>query len=158
MTAARRIATAAQRNCRHAARRARPVQTVHVLVALCGSSVLLQRRPPQGIWGGLMCLPQFETPSALKRAARALGCSGAALEVLPPRRHELTHLSLAIEPYRLRLEGTAGKARSARDHDTAAQRWFTPKAAEEAGMPVPHRRLLEEAACTDASRARAKSR
>jgi A/G-specific adenine glycosylase len=116
-----------------------------VLVALRGASVLLQRRPPQGIWGGLMCLPQFETMAALQRAARELDGGGAALEALVPRRHELTHLSLAIEPYRLVLAGGARASRRASAQDAADGRWLTLQAAAKAGMPVPHRRLLDEA-------------
>jgi A/G-specific adenine glycosylase len=123
--------------------RARPIQTVHVLVALRGRSVLLQRRPPKGIWGGLMCLPQFDTSAALKRAARDLDPGKAPLQALPPRRHELTHLTLAIEPHRLQASGTG---RSVHAGQLADARWFTLKSAARAGMPAPHRRLLAEAA------------
>jgi A/G-specific adenine glycosylase len=126
--------------------RERPLRTAHVLVALSGRSVLLHKRAPEGIWGGLVCLPQFESLAALKRAAQSLGTGKARLEAMPPRRHELTHLSLAIKAYRLQPPHAARAA----GLDAAA--WFTLEDAGRAGMPVPHRRLLAEAV---ADRARA---
>jgi len=119
-------------------RRARPVRPSHVLVALAGEAVLLQRRPADGIWGGLMCLPEFGSRTALVRRARSLATGEATLAPLAPRRHALTHLTLAIEPY-LAVAAWATPAREA-----GAARWVPLDAIDRAGLPAPHRTLLIE--------------
>jgi A/G-specific adenine glycosylase len=119
------------------ARRERPVRRAHVLIAVAGRAALLQRRGPDGIWGGLMCLPEFGSKAALTRRARLLGAS-APLVPLPPRRHLLTHLELAIQPYLAVLDSASlvGKA--------VALRWVALDQIDRAGLPAPHRALLQE--------------
>jgi A/G-specific adenine glycosylase len=129
------------------ARRQRPVRPAHVLVALAQGAVLLQRRRGDGIWGGLMCLPQFASKAALLRRARALGAGDAPVVALPARRHTLTHLTLAIEPYlaltpgptAAKQDGGGGSARSA-----DARRWVALDRIDQAALPAAHRQLLRE--------------
>jgi A/G-specific adenine glycosylase len=119
------------------ARRERPVRPSHVLIALAGQAVLLQRRKADGIWGGLMCLPEFRSKASLLRRARALGLDPVAGAPLAPRRHALTHLTLAIEPV-----VAAGPASRARDADP--RRWVALDRIDQAALPAPHRVLLRE--------------
>jgi A/G-specific adenine glycosylase len=120
-------------------RRDRPVRLAHVLVAVDGKTVLLQRRSADGIWGGLMCLPEFESKAALVRRARSLGTGPVPLAALPHRRHALTHLTLAIEPY-LALTRRAG----ARASQTERWRWVSFGEIDRAALPAPHLALLRE--------------
>jgi A/G-specific adenine glycosylase len=117
--------------------RERPVRHAHVLVAVDGRAVLLQQRKAAGIWGGLMCLPEFESKAALVRRARALGADCLALTSLPPRRHVLTHLTLAIEP-------VVALTRVPRKDRTERERWVPLRDVEQAALPAPHRTLLRE--------------
>ena len=116
----------------------RPVRKAFVLAALAGTRVLLQRRAGDGIWGGLMCLPEFGSKAALVRRARALATGATALLSLPTRRHALTHLTLAIEPY------LATTGRTAPACEPRAARWVPLDAIDRAGLPAPHRALLKE--------------
>jgi A/G-specific adenine glycosylase len=120
------------------ARGDRPVRQAHVLVALDGRAVLLQRRDAKGIWGGLMCLPQFESKAALLRRARSLGATRWPLASLQPRRHALTHLTLAIEPYVALAHGAACEGGTDRWH------WMSFDEIDRAALPAPHRTLLHE--------------
>jgi A/G-specific adenine glycosylase len=120
-------------------RRDRPVRLAHVLVAVDGKAVLLQRRSADGIWGGLMCLPEFESKAALVRRARSLGTGPVPLAALPHRRHALTHLTLAIEPY-LALTRRAGAQAS----QTERWRWVSFGEIDRAALPAPHLALLRE--------------
>ena len=153
------VCTRVQPNCRHCpvkascqahrvdrtaelptarASRERPVRSAHVLVALAAGAVLLQQREPQGIWGGLLCLPEFASKTALLRRARLLGAGPRSLVSLPPRRHALTHLTLAIEPY---LAVTERAAPAAESHSS---RWVALGRIDQAPLPAPHRALLRE--------------
>jgi A/G-specific adenine glycosylase len=85
-------------------RRARPLRhTRMLLLRNAAGAVLLERRPPQGIWGGLWCPPELGEEPATAWAARVLG---AAIETVPPLaavRHGFTHFELEIEPLPARI-------------------------------------------------------
>ena len=119
-------------------RRERPVRSAHVLIALAGKAVLLQQREATGIWGGLLCLPEFASRAALQRCARSLGATRQSLLSLPPRRHALTHLTLAIEPFVAVTEAAPPAAES------GAARWVALGTIDHAPLPAPHRALLLE--------------
>lgn len=97
-----------------------------------GEHVLLERRPPTGIWGGLLSLP--EGISLLPR----LGLVGAELESLPSRKHVFTHFELEIQPLVCRVEHVPVFA------GEPALEWLPIDAAIELGVPVPVARLLGE--------------
>lgn len=107
-------------------------------------SVWLERRPATGIWGGLYCLPVFESEEALlaflpkKLLART--------EVLPPFRHVLTHKDLHLSPV---IAGFAATQKMPSAHEGADSEsesygaWFTPADWPALGLPAPIRKLLE---------------
>nr|WP_203594609.1 A/G-specific adenine glycosylase [Wenzhouxiangella limi] len=88
--------------------------------------VLLQRRPPSGIWGGLWCLPEGDDSHEISDAA-----------VPPPIDHEFTHFSLHMRFSRAMSEATADLVA-----DEQSQ-WFHPDEALQAGLPRPIRRVVE---------------
>ncbi len=57
--------------------------------------VLLERRPPAGIWGGLWCLPADDDGVPLMER---LGLAELGLSKLPVLRHQLTHMRMEIQP------------------------------------------------------------
>ena len=109
-------------------RKERPVREEKFLIVRddCGR-VLLQRRPPSGIWGGLWSLPEFT----------AHGHGVTRLESLGPAlRHEFSHFSLWLEPVGAQLATN----RLAEDDDLD---WHTVEQALALGLPQPVRRLIE---------------
>src|SRR6202040_1846121 len=89
--------------------RERPVRKVFMLVATReDGSVLLERRPESGIWGGLWCLPEFTTASAA--AAFISNTLGTALapQPLAGLEHTFTHFDLTITPLLVRCPAPAG--------------------------------------------------
>jgi len=66
-----------------------------------------------------MCLPEFRSKAVLLRRARALGLDPVAGAPLAPRRHALTHLTLAIEPV---VAAGRPRERATRIHG-AGSRW-----------------------------------
>ena len=62
-------------------------------------AVLLERRPPSGVWGGLWSFPECamdEDPA--KTSAERFGLSATVTRVLSTRQHGFTHFRLEIEP------------------------------------------------------------
>jgi A/G-specific adenine glycosylase len=100
--------------------------------------VLLQRRPPTGIWGGLWSLPECadEAEFALWRDENlAAGDSG---EPLAPIKHSFSHYQLLIQPFYIVQQGA-----SQRVADDGMMAWQPLSQLERLGLPAPVRRLLK---------------
>ncbi len=113
----------------------RPERRRHLLVTLHRRAVLVEQRAPSGIWGGLLSLPEFATPAALRAGARSLG-SGAP-RALAPRRHGFTHFTLLFTPHVLELPGPRAPA-------PAGQRWLPLRRIDSAPLPAPILSLLRD--------------
>jgi A/G-specific adenine glycosylase len=110
----------------------------HFVLVCAGDRVLLERRPPRGIWGGLWTPPEFsDTESAAAFLATRFGVAEPSRR-LPKFRHAFTHFDLDIEPWVLEFEGGAAEAA---DSDA---RWHELASIETVGLPAPVARLLEE--------------
>jgi A/G-specific adenine glycosylase len=107
--------------------------------------LLLEQRPPLGIWGGLQSLPELErlggNPEAadwLVEARAVLADIGEIAEcsVLPEFLHAFTHFRLRVTPLKISL---------ARRYWMAAQdsyHWRAIDTLERAALPSPVRKLL----------------
>ena len=124
----------APRPVKHRARR----RAVFLVARDADGALLLQRRPPTGVWGGLWCLPEFADLDQAREWSR--GALGAAPErgSLKPFTHGFTHFDLVIEPVQVEIERGA----ETRIADTDAIDWHTPAQANRRGLPAPIRRLL----------------
>jgi A/G-specific adenine glycosylase len=119
-------------------RAARRLRMAHFVLVCAGDRVLLERRPPRGIWGGLWTPPEFsDTESAAAFLATRFGVAEPSRR-LPKFRHAFTHFDLDIEPWVLEFEGGAAEAA---DSDA---RWHELASIETVGLPAPVARLLEE--------------
>lgn len=127
-----------------APRRARARHTRHVfmLVAMRGDGcVLLERRPASGIWGGLWCLPEFETDVAARDYA-GLYLSETRLQPQPLEaiEHAFTHFDLVVAPLLASCLGPAGVMEGP---DTV---WYNAREPAAIGLPAPIKTLLERIA------------
>ncbi len=120
--------------------RARRLREVFMLAALrADGSVLLERRRDRGIWGGLWCLPEFETAErAAEFAARALPGLAARPLPLAPLEHAFTHFDLVIRPLLAHCADGGGAP------DPARHLWYRLHAPARLGLPAPVRALLEQ--------------
>ncbi len=122
-------------------RRDLPVRQVQMLLVRDeGNRFLLERRPPQGIWGGLWGLPELalgEDP--LGWCERAGMGEVRAGRTLPSRRHTFTHFHLEIRPREILLN-RAG----CRLADGDRLLWHDPRRPGRHGLAVPVARILDE--------------
>lgn len=104
-------------------------------------SVWLEKRPASGIWGGLYCLPVFESDDLLK--AQLPSPLHARLEALPHFVHVLTHKDLHLSPWVAGfMPGQAMPGTTSLDG--AAGAWFGPLDWPGLGLPAPIRKLLAQ--------------
>ncbi len=111
-------------------------QTTMLMVTSPAGEILLEQRPPTGIWGGLWSLPEAtEEPAGW--CARELGATVASVEPMPSLRHTFTHFHLDITPLRVTLA-----QHPAAIMDGARRLWYNPAAPARIGMPAAVLKLL----------------
>jgi A/G-specific adenine glycosylase len=119
----------------------KPVRKRQLLILLdCKDNILLQQRPPSGIWGGLWSLPECpEDQHSEAWCRRNLGISAKQLHKLKIRRHSFSHFHLEITPVLLRVE----KPRKA-VMDEPGLVWYNLSKPEDLGLAAPVSHILQE--------------
>ncbi|MBI3144255.1 MAG: A/G-specific adenine glycosylase [Pseudogulbenkiania sp.] len=121
-------------------KKAVPTRYTVMMLAVHQGRVWLERRPPRGIWGGLLSLPEFESSCAIEQWKSERG-TGDLLPAWPELEHVFSHYRLIITPQPLRLDALAGRV--AREENGG---WLSLAEAPDAGVPAPVRRLLQKMA------------
>lgn len=117
-------------------------------------SILLTRRAPSGVWGGLWCLPEIpgesdvsdggvdnDSAGARRWVARQLGFTTRPADSPPSFYHCFSHYRLQICPLRLVITGQ--DSNRCREHP-AAHRWYNAGDEREPGLPAPIKTLLQD--------------
>ncbi len=110
---------------------------IAMLVVLSKGEVLLEKRPPTGIWGGLWSLPEGspdEDPATI--LSRDWGLTARGAEPLPEFAHAFTHYTLEVVPWRITL------ARPARLAEGREATWLALDEVGGAALPSPVKKLL----------------
>jgi A/G-specific adenine glycosylase len=120
-----------------------PERSAVLLLLMVGDEILLEKRPPIGIWGGLWSSPQFDDElSARAHCATLLAADNhnsqaATIEALPLFVHVFTHFKLHINPWLIQLKR---KPQLAAEPGTI---WLSVDDALNAAIPQPIRILLQ---------------
>ncbi|MFT5720121.1 MAG: A/G-specific adenine glycosylase [Motiliproteus sp.] len=104
--------------------------------------VLLRQRPPVGLWGGLWCLPEFDSPQALQAYLEAHWGASLAGQPLPDFRHTFSHFHLQIQPLVVMLGEERGEQRSGVQE--SADCWYDLDQPPQLGLAAPVKRLLSQ--------------
>jgi A/G-specific adenine glycosylase len=107
-------------------RNKRPERKTSMLLLVRDGEVLLEKRPPTGVWGGLWCFPEIDPGSE----------KPAGMRRLPVLRHEFTHFTLNITPLLCILDSASPCAAE------PGRIWLPVEEAIGAAVPAPVRRLL----------------
>jgi len=114
-----------------------PERTSSFALITDGTRLLLERRPPSGLWGGLLVPPEGDPADIL--AARCL--QATELRELEELKHAFTHFRLTLRPVLCRVAAPPMLGESGRE-------WVPLAQAATAGVPTPIakliRRLLKE--------------
>ena len=104
-------------------KKALPERRANWLVVQEGDAVLLEKRPPSGIWGGLWCFPEGPDDAVPRDA-----------QPLEPLMHTFSHFRLHIQP--LQVDEAAAVA----DRETL---WYNTAEPQNLGLAAPVRKLLD---------------
>ena len=120
-------------------RKALPVKATQMLILHTHTGeVLLEQRPPQGIWGGLWSLPELASGDDALTYCRLKFGEPQKLDQWPELRHTFSHYHLDITPVRVQLSEQP-PAISENDR----QLWYNPGQPANIGLAAPVKRLLE---------------
>jgi len=116
-------------------RKVLPERATTLILLTDGQRVLVERRPPAGIWGGLLTLPEGASAGAAEFARRH-GCRLLDTHALPVLKHTFTHFRLDIQALLCRVDVSAQRV------SEAGWQWLEYAAIESAALPTPIRSLL----------------
>ena len=116
-----------------------PVKRTRMLLVHSEGAVLLMRRPPAGIWGGLWSFHELGADADPKNWCRErFGVAPRSCVYRPVLRHTFSHFHLDIEPVELELS-----KRAVRVADDESEYWYRPGGPKRLGLAAPVKRLLQ---------------
>ena len=114
--------------------------TKMLLIINPDGDVFLEKRPTEGIWGGLWSFPEIDVEDDPKWVLRKkLSASTNTIQSLDGFRHTFSHYHLDINPVILSL-----KRHPRRIMDSQSCVWYNPHKNAELGFAAPVKRLLRE--------------
>lgn len=115
-----------------------PEKSTIMIIPKINHKVLMEKRPPAGIWGGLWCFLEVnnmnELPALLKQHQLTLKDSQA----WQPFRHTFSHFHLDIQP--VLVECLAASSQEVHDH--SEQKWYDLTQEESVGLAASTQKLL----------------
>ena len=110
-----------------------------MLVIVCAGEVLLEKRPPSGIWGGLWSLPEAPARTRPSQAMlRAWGLKMTRATKLEAFAHAFSHFTLEVTPWRVDVK------RGGRIPGDRPATWLALSETASAALPAPVKSLLAD--------------
>jgi A/G-specific adenine glycosylase len=115
-----------------------PEKHTTMLILLHGAEVMLEKRPPTGIWGGLWSFPEAGNNENFEDLAFSrFGISTQVTKPLPTLSHAFTHFKLHIQPQPLDVLTSNTQV------SEAGYLWLNIDDAIGAAIPTPVRKILQ---------------
>ena len=117
-----------------------PVKAVRMLLLTNSKGeILLEKRPPTGIWGGLWSLPELEVEDDIaQQCEQRWGCRLKGMTDLSGFRHTFSHYHLDITPCRLQVLSVSGEVRE------SEQQWCDASKADGYALATPVANILQQ--------------
>ena len=113
-----------------------PTKHATWLLLLHKGSILLERRPSSGLWGGLWTFPEPASKNVATYCRTALGCEIADVKKLKLLGHGFSHFNLQIQPLACKVRRVAPRA------EESGRMWIDLDDANGAAVPTPVRKVL----------------
>jgi A/G-specific adenine glycosylase len=114
-----------------------PRKESKMLILLYRKEVLLEKRPPAGIWAGLWSFPEITPRDDVRQfCAQHFGARINKPHLLPRLEHGFSHFKLSIQPVLLQVETLNFQAAE------PGRLWLNLNDAHGAAVPAPVRKLL----------------
>ena len=128
-----------ERYPRPRARKTLPVKRTRMLLVRRGGTLLLKRRPPAGVWGGLWGFHEIGVRADPRRWCREhLGLDALRADRWPVLRHGFSHFELHIEPVYMEVTGVPGRVQ-----DNDGELWYDLRKPPRLGLAAPVKQLIQ---------------
>ncbi len=115
-------------------------ETIFAIIENSRGEILLERRPPSGIWGGLWCFPEFSVDQAIESSViEKYGYKIKTKIEYKSFKHTFTHFHLLIKPVHIKLKGQTNRV-----NDAKLSTWLNLNADQQLGLPAPVVSILKE--------------
>ncbi len=124
-------------------RKTLPVKATHMLIIKNNNGeILLEQRPPSGIWGGLWSLPEYKENNPAQSienwCEHQLGLFIEKAESQPVFRHTFSHFHLDITPVLSQVKSPANHVMEASNRV-----WYNTHQPKPLGLPAPVVKILK---------------
>ncbi|MDF2179107.1 A/G-specific adenine glycosylase [Aliiglaciecola sp. CAU 1673] len=120
------------------AKKALPVRRTIMLMPQWQSQILIYKRPPAGLWGGLWGFYEIADKAELPKLSESLGLQDYQITELEEFRHTFSHFHLDIQPLLLTLT----RAPQAKKVQENQQLWYDLQTPPSIGLAAPTKTLL----------------
>jgi len=118
----------------------KPTKQIKAIILLENNKILLEKRPPAGIWGGLWSFPECPIDNEAETwCKKNLGCHVDYLEDLTSFIHTFSHYHLHIHPIKLSCTKQLSKLQHA-----PHLAWYNLSKLPKIGLPAPIKKLLDQ--------------
>jgi A/G-specific adenine glycosylase len=120
-------------------RKALPIKTRVFLLLKNDQEILLERRPPAGIWGGLWSVPEFDSIGDALGWCKTKNINVIKQQIQPTQRHTFSHFHLDYTPLIATIKNPANNVMEG-NHSV----WYKSEQANNLAMATPIKRLLQQ--------------
>jgi A/G-specific adenine glycosylase len=114
-----------------------PVRSTFMLIPMWQKQLLIYKRPPAGLWGGLWGFHEVEFQEQIAERAVSLGFDDIQQQPLPSFRHTFSHFHLDIQPVVLHL-----KQQPTNRIMEDTQMWYNLSEPQNVGLAAPTKKLF----------------
>lgn len=117
-----------------------PTKTTHMLlIENQAGELLLEKRPPSGIWGGLWSFIEEQKPPSQDLLASKYQLNIATIRQWNTLKHTFSHYHLMITPIHVQLAGPRQVIM-----EGSQQIWYNPSQSADFGLATPVKKLLQQ--------------
>jgi len=114
-------------------------QSIWIVLNNLKQQILLEKRPPTGIWGGLWSLPEFASMAEAEAWCLSRNLSISQQFIMPSKRHTFSHFHLEYTPLILYTENHTNIVMEANQ-----SLWYNIADIENLGLAAPIKSLLQQ--------------
>jgi len=116
-----------------------PVRNTFMIIPKFDNKVLMEKRPPAGIWGGLWCFYEVAQQEDIAPLLEKLSLQMLSTQSLPSFRHTFSHFHLDIEPIVVEVKPKSNKE----IHESQPQQWYDLNNKAEVGLAASTVKLIQ---------------
>ena len=110
-----------------------------------GDNVLLEKRPPHGIWGGLWSFPEFPAHAEAEAwCTQRLGKELDSLRRWPEVQHSFSHFDFSMQPLEILFEEILLEKPADGVMEGGRWLWYNTRSPADIGLAAPISSLIQE--------------